>query len=84
MNTMIQTRIDSKQKADAERLFQSMGTSLNDAIRMFIAQSLRNRAMPFTPSAADDYLSDETQAVIDDADAGKDVVHVGSKEELFK
>ncbi len=84
MNTMIQTRIDAKQKAAAEQLFQSMGTSLNDAIRMFIAQSLRNRAMPFTPSAADDYLNLETQVVIDEADAGKNIIHVKNKEELFK
>ena len=84
MNTMIQTRIDTKQKAAAEKLFQSMGTSLNDAIRMFIAQSLHNRAMPFTPTAADDYLNAETQAVIDEADSGKNVIHAKSKEELYK
>ena len=84
MNTMIQTRIDTRQKAAAEKLFQSMGTSLNDAIRMFIAQSLRNRGMPFTPTAADDYLNAETQAVIDEANEGKNVIHVKTKEELFK
>ena len=38
-----------------------------------------------SPSAPDDYLSDETKAVIDDADAGKkNVIHIKNKEELFK
>jgi len=83
-SAMIQTRIDAKQKVAAENLFKSMGTTLNNAIRMFIVQSLREGRMPFTPSAEEYYPNAETRDVIDNADFDNDTIHLSSKEELFK
>ncbi len=53
MNALIQTRIDAKQKAAAEELYRSMGTSLNEAIRIFVAQSLLCQGLPLHPMVPD-------------------------------
>lgn len=49
MNTVIQTRIDDKSKAEAEEIFRQMGMSLNDGIRIFICQVINEKALPFQP-----------------------------------
>ncbi|WP_172136225.1 type II toxin-antitoxin system RelB/DinJ family antitoxin [Adlercreutzia sp. ZJ473] len=46
----IQVRIESDLKERAEELFAALGTSLSEAVRLFVAQSVHDRALPFTPS----------------------------------
>ncbi|WP_165053837.1 MULTISPECIES: type II toxin-antitoxin system RelB/DinJ family antitoxin [unclassified Adlercreutzia] len=46
----IQVRIESDLKESAEELFATLGTSLSEAVRLFVAQSVHDRALPFTPS----------------------------------
>lgn len=46
----IQVRIDADLKGEAEDLFAALGTSLSEAVRLFVAQSVRERRLPFTPS----------------------------------
>jgi DNA-damage-inducible protein J len=71
MNTVIQARIDTASKKEAEAILNQMGMSLNDGIRVFIRQVIHQRALPFRPSLpeipneetckamqrADDYIS---------------------------
>ena len=54
MKTIIQTRIDSSVRKNAENILHSMGLSLNDGIRMFLHQLINDRAMPFRPSVGDE------------------------------
>lgn len=49
---ILQVRIEEEDKARAERLYDAMGTSLSEAVRMFIKQSIHQRKLPFQPAAA--------------------------------
>ena len=45
----LQIRIDEHLKDSAEHLFSSLGLSVSEAVRLFIAQSINERRLPFTP-----------------------------------
>lgn len=48
---ILQVRIREEDKAHAERLYDAMGTSLAEAVRLFVAQSILMRKLPFQPIA---------------------------------
>lgn len=48
---ILQVRIQEEQKKEAERLYRAMGTSLCEAVRLFVAQSVSARKLPFQPVA---------------------------------
>lgn len=50
--SVIQVRIDAESKEAAEQLFSTMGTSLSEAVRMFVRQCLTEQRIPFVVSAA--------------------------------
>lgn len=45
--TTLQVTMDADLKEQAEKLYQSLGTSLAEAVRMFARQSVEEGAMPF-------------------------------------
>ncbi|WP_281508537.1 type II toxin-antitoxin system RelB/DinJ family antitoxin [Parvibacter caecicola] len=45
----LQVRIDATMKAEAEELFEALGLSLSEAVRLFVAKSVNGRRLPFTP-----------------------------------
>lgn len=49
---ILQVRIEEEDKARAERLYEAMGTSLSEAVRMFVKQSIHQRKLPFQPATA--------------------------------
>jgi len=51
--TNVSFRINSKLKNDADRLFAELGLNMTSAINMFIRQSVRDKEIPFKPSAYD-------------------------------
>lgn len=46
---VLQLRVKPELKKDAEELFNGMGLSLPDAIRLFIQQALNYGGLPFQP-----------------------------------
>lgn len=48
---VLQIRIDEEDKVAAEQLFESMGTSLSEAVRMFVKQSIIEQRLVFIPSS---------------------------------
>ena len=44
-DAVLQVRIDSKMKNEAEELFERLGISLADAVRMFVAQSIEQQGL---------------------------------------
>ena len=46
-DAVLQVRIDSTLKKEAEILFERLGISLADAVRMFVAQSIEQQGIPF-------------------------------------
>ena len=47
----MQIRVDETVKAEAEALFEALGLSLSEAVRLFVAESVNERRLPFTPQA---------------------------------
>ncbi len=48
---LLQVRLDPELKKKAELLYESMGMSLSEAVRVFLAKSVTDQRLPFTPSA---------------------------------
>ena len=46
---ILQVTMDAELKEQAEALYQRLGTSLPEAVRMFARQSVEEDAMPFAP-----------------------------------
>lgn len=82
MNTVIQTRIDTNTKENAEKIFSKLGITLNDAIRMFLSQSILNRGLPFQPTIPEQ-LSKETIEAINEVENGIHSRRFSSVDELM-
>ena len=50
-DSVIRSRIDSTVKEKATKLFEHMGLSISDAIRLFLYQSLTEKGLPFRVSS---------------------------------
>ncbi len=48
----LQVRIDEALKTQADKLFGALGLSTSEAVRLFVAQSVNERRLPFTPQLA--------------------------------
>ena len=46
-DAMLQVRIDSELKKNAEQLFESIGITFADAVRMFAIQAVAQQGIPF-------------------------------------
>ncbi len=46
-NTVLQVRIDAQLKKNAEELFEQLGITFADAVRMFAVKAVDLQAMPF-------------------------------------
>ena len=51
-DAILHVRIDPDDKEAAEKLYADMGTSLSEATRMFIKQSVRVNCLPFRPTTS--------------------------------
>lgn len=49
--TLLQVRIDAETKKEADALFSELGLDTSTAIRVFIKQALKKRAIPFSIKA---------------------------------
>lgn len=50
-DAVLQIRIDSELKEKVEALYENIGLSFSDAVRMFAVQSLVSNGLPFTPKS---------------------------------
>lgn len=46
--SILEVKMDSDLKEQAEKLYEQMGTTFAETIRIFAKQSVREKAMPFT------------------------------------
>lgn len=61
----LQIRIDSELKDEADELFDQLGTSTNEAIKIFLKTAIRNRGIPFPVSL--ELPNEETKQAIQEA-----------------
>ena len=85
MNSLIQARIDSKVKNDAENIINQLGISLNEAIRMFLMQVIIHKGIPFKPTLKPEYEPNEVlQQIIADVENKKDLTHYKNTDEMWQ
>jgi len=78
-DAVVRARIDRATKQEATELFQKMGITVSDAIRMMLVQAVAEKALPFevkVPNA-------ETVAALRDSRDGN-VTRVTSVDDLFE
>ena len=64
---VLQTRVDTETKLEAESLFNSLGLDITTAIRLFLRQSINQQRIPFDIVPPKYNFSEETLAAIDEA-----------------
>ena len=85
MNSLIQARIDSKVKDDAENIINQLGISLNEAIRMFLMQVIIHKGIPFKPTLKPEYEPNEMlQQIIADVENKKDLTRYKNTDEMWQ
>jgi addiction module RelB/DinJ family antitoxin len=67
---VLQTRVPAHLYNEVEPIFDDMGISVNDGIRMFITQVRNIRKMPFVAVSRPEIPNDETLAAIAEIEAG--------------
>lgn len=56
-------RVDKELKKQADKLFRELGLNTSVALNMFLAQCVRNQALPFTPSRTEKNSSIQEEEV---------------------
>lgn len=85
--TVLQTRVDTETKLEAESLFNSLGLDITTAIRLFLRQSINQQRIPFDIVPPKYNFSEETLAAIDEArriSKDSSVKSYSSAKELFE
>ena len=59
-SAMLQIRVESKLKKNAEKTFEQMGLKISEAIRMFLQQSINDGALPFRPTIKQNLVNQAT------------------------
>ncbi|HAM77702.1 MAG: type II toxin-antitoxin system RelB/DinJ family antitoxin [Treponema sp.] len=84
---VLQTRVDTETKLEAESLFDSLGLDITTAIRLFLRQSINQQRIPFDIVPPKYNFSEETLAAIDEArriSKDSSVKSYSSAKELFE
>jgi addiction module RelB/DinJ family antitoxin len=75
MNTnevsVIQTRVPASLRRNTEAIFNKMGMSLNDGIRIYLAQVEMDGGLPFRPQTRGEIPNEETMVALEDFKAGR-------------
>jgi DNA-damage-inducible protein J len=77
----VQSRVTNTLKESAAAIFESMGMSTGDAIRMFLQQTVNTGRLPFQPTAKSPNA--ETIAAMQDVENGH-VERASNAQEMFK
>lgn len=84
---VLQTRVDTETKLEAESLFDSLGLDITTAIRLFLRQAINQQRIPFDIVPPKYNFSEETLAAIDEArriSKDSSIKSYSSTKELFE
>ena len=84
---VLQTRVDTETKLEAESLFNSLGLDITTAIRLILRQSINQQRIPFDIVPPKYNFSEETLAAIEEArriSKDSSVKSYSSAKELFE
>lgn len=65
--SVLQTRVDTELKSEAESLFESLGLDITTAIRLFLRQSINQQRIPFDIVPPKYNFTEETLSAIEEA-----------------
>jgi DNA-damage-inducible protein J len=78
-SSVIQVRVDSQLKEDAETLFTDLGLDIPSAIRLFLKQAIARNGIPFPVKRGDDFFNphnvNHLKKALKALDAGEGVMH---------
>jgi DNA-damage-inducible protein J len=81
MNTsMIRSRIDPETKALADKIFDHMGLTMSQAIRLFLRQTISEQGLPFQVRVPNEV----TLKTFKDTDANRNLVYCENADDMFK
>ncbi|MGP1458266.1 MAG: type II toxin-antitoxin system RelB/DinJ family antitoxin [Treponema sp.] len=64
---ILQTRVDTETKKEAEALFNSLGLDITTAIRLFLKQAINQQKIPFDIVPPQEFFSEYTLSAIEEA-----------------
>lgn len=64
--TTLQIRIDLKTKKEAQKLFESRGLDLSSGIKLYLAQLIREKGLPFRPHTINGYTPEFEKKLLRD------------------
>jgi len=67
MNTTLQIRLDQKMKNEANKTFKSMGLDMSTGIKIFLAQVVNTKSIPFPVMSADFWPEEKKRELVRDA-----------------
>lgn len=68
MNTTLQIRLDQKMKNEANKAFKSMGLDMSTGVKLFLAQVVNTKSIPFPVMSADYWPEEKKLELIRDAE----------------
>lgn len=74
---MLQIKIDEELRDRAKSVFKGLGMDISTAVRVFLTQSVRDNALPFTPKGDPFYSPSNVEhlkKVLDDIKRNKNVI----------
>ncbi len=77
---VVSARIEPELKANAEYVLRELGLSPSEAVTIFYRQITMRQGLPFEIRIPNEV----TLKTFRDTDAGKNIIHVQGKEELFE
>lgn len=64
MNTTLQIRLDQKMKSEASKIFKSMGLDMSTGMKLFLAQVINTKSIPFPVMSADFWPEEKKQELV--------------------
>ena len=77
--SIIRVRLEPELKAEVESIFEELGLTTTEAIRLFYTQVKRKRALPFGVKIP----NKETRKVLRESEQGINLVHCDSLEDMW-
>jgi len=68
MNTTLQIRLDQKMKNEANKTFKSMGLDMSTGVKLFLAQVVNTKSIPFPVMSADFWPEEKKRALVREAE----------------
>lgn len=68
MNTTLQIRLDQKMKSEASKIFKSMGLDMSTGMKIYLAQVVNTKSIPFPVMSADYWPEEKKRELVRIAD----------------